>query len=88
MHQRPTAESDVGRVAIGSVLVLGVLDGLVREGVLQLGRRDRDAVDEEAQVEGPRRRRLVRELARDCEAVGEVSLGQLGCEPVGRLEER
>ena len=88
VHERPTAEGDVGRVAIGSVLVLGVLDGLVRERVLQLRRGDRDAVDEEAQVQGLRRRRLVWELARDGEAVGEVSLGQFGREAVGRLEER
>ena len=87
MHQRPTAEGHVGRVAIGSVLVLGVLDGLARERVLQLGRRNRDAVDEQAQVEGLGGSRVVWELARDREAVGEVSLGQLGRQAVGRLEE-
>ena len=71
VHERPAAEGDVGRVAIGPVLALGVLDGLVRQWVLQLGRRDRDAVDEEAEVERLRRRRsygswrvTVRRLAR------------------------
>ena len=65
-----------------------MLDGLVGERVLQLRRRDRDAVDEEAQVEGLRGPGLVRELAGDRQAVGEVPLGQLGRQAVGGLEER
>ena len=88
VHERPPAEGDVRRVALGSVLVLGVLDGLMRERVLQLGCRDRDAVDEEAQVEGLRCRRIVRELSRDRQAVGEVALGQFRREAVGGLEVR
>ena len=87
MHQRPAAKGDVGRVAVGPILVLGVLDGLVRERVLQLGCGYRDAVDKEAQIEGLRRCGVVWELACDREAVGEVSLGQLWREAVRRLEE-
>ena len=68
--------------------MLGVLDGLMRERVLQLGRGDRDAVDEEAQVQGLGRRRVVWQLASDRQAVGEVSLRQLGRQAVRGLEER
>ena len=88
VDERPPPEGHVGGVAVLAVLVLGMLDGLVGERVLQLRRRDRDAVDEEAEVEGLRGPGLVRELAGDGQAVGEVSLGQLGRQAVGGLEER
>jgi len=88
VHERPPAEGDVRRVAVGPVLVFGVLNGLVRHRVLQLGRGDGDAVDEEAQIDRLRGGRVERELARDGQAVGFVELGQFGREAVGRLEER
>jgi hypothetical protein len=40
------------RVAVAPVLLDGVLDGLLGEVVLQLEGGDRQAVDEEAQIEG------------------------------------
>ena len=63
-------EQQLARVAVALVLLDGVLDGLLGEAVLQLEGGDRQAVDEQAQVE--RELRLVRavaELARDAEAV-------------------
>jgi len=63
VHERPPAEGDVGRVTIGPVLVLGVLDGLVCERVLQFGGGNRDAVDEEAEVDRLGGGRIERELA-------------------------
>ena len=88
VDERPPPEGHVRRVPILPVLLLGVLDGLVGERVLQLRRRDRDAVDEQAQVERLRRPGLVGELAGDGQAVGEIPLGQLGRQAVGGLEER
>ena len=88
VDERPPPEGHVRGVAILPVLLLGVLDGLVGQRVLQLRRRDRDAVDEQAQVEGLRGRGVVGELAGDRQAVGEVPLGQLGRQAVGGLEER
>ena len=57
VDERPPPEGHVRRVAVLPVLLLGVLDRLVGQRVLQLRRRDRDAVDEQAQVEGLRGRR-------------------------------
>ena len=80
------AKSQVRRVAVGAVLLDRVLDGLAGERVLQLGRRDRDAVDEQAQVE-----RLVVRRSRSAaggyrQPVRRVALDQLGRQPVGGLE--
>ena len=55
------AQGDVRRVPVRAVLRDGVLDVLVRQRVLQLRRRRRDAVDEQRQVEGLVRVGLVRE---------------------------
>ena len=63
-------EELLARVAVALVLLDGVLDRLLGEAVLQLEGGDRQAVDEQAQVE--RALRLVAavaELARDAEAV-------------------
>ena len=86
VHERAPPEGHVRRVAVGAVLRLGVFDGLPGERVLELGRRDRDAVDEEAQVERLRRGGLVGELAGDGEAVGEVPLCEFRRQAVGGLE--
>ena len=51
MHERAAGEDQVGRVAIGAVLLARVVDVLPGEGVLQLGRGDGNAVDHERHVE-------------------------------------
>ena len=84
----PTPEGHVRGVPILPVLLLRMLDGLVGDRVLQFRRGDRDAVHEQAQVERLRGPGLVRELAGDGQAVGEVLGGQLGRQAVGGLEER
>ena len=88
VDERATREGHVRGIAVGPVLVLRVLDGLVRERVLELGRRDRDPVEEEREVERLGRGRLVRELAGDRQAVRLVERGELGREAVRGLEER
>ncbi len=63
-------EELLARVAVALVLLDGVVDRLLGQAVLQLEGGDRQAVDEEAEVE--RALRLVAavaELARDAEAV-------------------
>lgn len=87
MDERPSAERDIGRIPVSPVLVLCVFDGLMGQRVLQLGCRHGDAVDEETQVDRLRRRGVVQQLARDRQAIGEVTLGQLGRQPMRRLEE-
>ncbi len=76
-HAAAELEQPLARVAVALVLLDGILDGLLGEAVLQLEGGDRQAVDEQAQVE--RAARLVHavgELARDREAVLRVqSLG-------------
>ncbi len=77
MDERASPERDVLRVAVVAVLLDRVLDVLAGEVVLELRRCDRDAVEEQAQVE-----RLVRvgvewQLARDRQAVGVVIGHQL-----------
>ena len=63
-------EQQLPRVAVALVLLDGVLDGLLGQAVLQLERGDRQAVDEQAQVEGELRLvAAVAQLARDAEAV-------------------
>ena len=74
-HAAAELEELLARVAVALVLLDGVLDRLLGQAVLQLEGGDRQAVDEEAQVE--RELRLVAavaELARDAEAVGGVAL--------------
>ena len=63
-HAAAELEQQLARVAVALVLLDGVLDGLLGEAVLQLERGDRQAVDEQAEVE--------RELAsrRGCSAAG------------------
>ena len=74
VHERPLGEDQVVRVAVGAVLRHRVLDGLVRQRVLQLRRGDRDAVDDEGQVERVGRVGLgVVQLADDAAAVGRRS---------------
>ena len=69
-HAAAELEQQLARVAVALVLLDGVLDRLLGQAVLQLEGGDRQAVDEQAQVE--RAARLVPavgELARDREAV-------------------
>ena len=70
-HAAAELEQQLARVAVALVLLDGVVDRLLGEAVLQLEGGDRQAVDEQAQVE--RELRLVAavaELAGDAEAVG------------------
>ena len=69
-----------------AVLVDGVLDVLVGEGVLQFGGGRRDAVDEESQVDGVVGVRVVGELAGDGDPVGGVEGREGGGEAMGGLE--
>ena len=68
--QRPSSNSLSPRVAVALVLLHGVVDGLLGEAVLQLEGEDRQAVDEQPDVEGPLGLvAAVAELAGDREAV-------------------
>lgn len=70
-------EDQLGRVAVRPVLLLGLLDALPGERVLQLGRGDGDAVEEQGQVEAVTPVGLlggVGEFADDGEAVGPVAV--------------
>ena len=81
-------EEQLARVAVALVLLDGVLDRLLGQAVLQLEGGDRQAVDEQAEVE--RELRLVAavaELAGDAEAVRRVALGGLGVAGRGRAVE-
>ena len=86
VDQGASREGDVGRVPVRPVLGDGVLDVLVGERVLQLGRGGRDAVDEEGQVDGLVGVRVVGELAGDRDAVGGVEGREGRGEAVGGLE--
>ena len=71
-------EQPLPRVAVALVLLNGVLDRLLGQAVLQLEGGDRQAVDEQAEVE--RELRLVAavaELPGDAEAVVREELGRL-----------
>ena len=61
-HAAAELEQQLARVAVALVLLDGVLDGLLGQAVLELERRDRQAVDEERQIE--RMRRLVAAVAK------------------------
>ena len=72
-------EELLARVAVELVLLDGVLDGLLGQAVLQLEGGHRQAVDEEAQVEGELGLvAAVAQLPGDAEAVGRVALLGLG----------
>ena len=72
-HAAAELEELLARVAVALVLLDGVLDRLFGEAVLQLKGGDRQAVDEEAQVEGELRLvAAVAKLAGDAETVGRV----------------
>ena len=81
VDERAPPERDVLRIAVVAVLLDRVLDVLAGEMVLQLGRRDRDAVEEQAEVERLVRVRVERKLAGDGQAVGVVVGDQLGRDP-------
>ena len=69
-HAAAELEEQLARVAVALVLLDGVLDRLLGEAVLQLEGGDRQAVDEQAEVE--RELRLVAAVAQlpgDAEAV-------------------
>ena len=87
VHDRPTQQR-VLRITVRAVLRPGVLDGLAGDRVLQLGRRHRDPVHEQAQVERLRRVRLVRQLPGHRQPVLLVPLDQLRRQPRGGLEVR
>ena len=70
-------EDQLGGVAVGAVLLLGLLHPLLGQRVLQLGRGDGDSVEEEGEVEPVAPVGLlgrVREFADDGEAVGPVAV--------------
>ena len=81
-------EQLLARVAVALVLLDGVVDGLLGEAVLELEGGDRQAVDEQAQVEGELGLvAAVAELAGDAEAVGGVPLRGCGLPGDGRAVE-
>ena len=66
----PELEELFARVTVAAVLLDGVLDGLLGQAVFEFKRRERQAVDEQAQVQRPARLVLaVTQLARDAETV-------------------
>ena len=78
-HRAAELEEFLAGVAVALVLLHGVLDRLLGEAVLQLERGDRNAVDEQAEVERPLGLvAAVAELARDREAVLRVAFGSGG----------
>ena len=82
-------EEQLARVAVPTVLLDGVVDGLLREAVLQLEGGDREPVDEEAEVEGTRGVvGAVAELPGDAEDVAGVLLGRAGIAWRGRAVEQ
>ena len=87
VDQRAPAEDEVVRVAVGAVLRDRVLDGLLGERVLELGGRDRDAVDDQDEVERVAGVGLgVVQLPHDAEAVGGIPLALVVVESTRRLE--
>src|SRR5205809_5363459 len=74
-HAAPELEESLARVAVALVLVDSVVHGLLGEAVLELEGADRQAVDEQAEVQ--RELRLiaaVTELPGDAEAILRVAL--------------
>ena len=88
VHHPHPLQRAVLRVAVLAVLEDGVLDALAGQRVLQLGRRHRDTVHEQAQVDRLVARRVVAELAGHRQHVGLVPLDQLRSQPAGWSEER
>ncbi len=88
VDERAGPEDQVRRVAVRAVLLHRVLNALAREGILQLGRRGGDAVDDEHEVERVGVGGLaVVELADDGGAVRRVPLDERRRERVRRPEE-
>jgi hypothetical protein len=85
MDDRPPSEGHVLRVAVASVLGDRMLDVLPGERVLQLRRRDRDAVQVEREIDRLVRV-LVNELAHEREPVRFVAGDELWSQAVRRLE--
>ena len=77
--QRPNSNSRLARIAVALVLLDRVLDGLLGQAVLQLEGGDRQAVDEQPEVERERRFvPAVAQLAGDREAVRAKRSSALG----------
>ena len=76
----------LARVAVGLVLADRVLDFLAGQRVLQLGGEDRDAVEEQHEVEALLVPGAVAELADDGEEVAGMQPLRLFVEPAGRAE--
>src|SRR5271157_6641503 len=78
-HAASELKEQFAGITIPHVLLHGVIDGLLRQAVLQLECGDGQAINEEAQVEGELTFVLaVAELTRDAEDVGGELLGGLG----------
>jgi hypothetical protein len=75
-------------VAVGAVLGDGLLEALSGQGVLQLGGRRHDPVEEQGEIDRLAARLLVAQLPGDGQPVRLVAVDQVGRELVGRLEER
>jgi len=80
-----SSQRDVLVVAVGAVLLDRVLDVLAGEVILELGRRDRDAVEEEAEVDGLCGFGVEGQLPGDRQPVGVVVGHQLRRHAEGRL---
>ena len=83
----PVGEQGLARVAVSPVLPHRVLDGLAGERVLELGREDRDAVQEQHHVEALLVLRAVADLADDREEARRVQAPRLLVEPARGPEE-
>ena len=77
MHQRAPTERDIPRIAVVAVLLDRLLDVLAGEMVLKLRRCDRDAVQEQAEVDRLVRVGIERELSRDRQPVCVIVSDQL-----------
>ena len=84
----PVGEERLARVAVGPVLPDRVLDILAVERALEFGREDRDAVQEQREVEALLALLAVAELAHDGKEVGRVQALQLLVEPARGPEVR
>jgi hypothetical protein len=85
MHNGALREKDVARIPIAPVLSHRVMDVLSRKRVLQLGRRDGQAVAEEDEVESFDIARVV-ELSRDAQSIGRVKALEVGVKAGGWAE--
>ena len=87
VHHRPTQQR-VLRIPVVAVLLDGLRHRLPGQAVLQLGRRNRHPVDEQAQVQRLVGSGLVGELPGDGQPVFAVALDQLGRQTRCRPKER